>query len=100
MTAKQSDVAEHLEALFKNLDAAQLAPKTILKSKAHKEHYETYVMFAFGTAPRRPAAAPDRDRRSGMLFDHLVGRAAIKRRTQMPTAEQAGGFAVSSSSGH
>jgi hypothetical protein len=47
MTAKQSDVAEHLEALFKNLDAAQLAPKTILKSKAHKEHYETYVMFAF-----------------------------------------------------
>jgi hypothetical protein len=41
MTAKQSDVAEHLEALFKNLDAAQLAPKTILKSKAHKEHYET-----------------------------------------------------------
>jgi hypothetical protein len=47
MAAKQSDVAEHLEALFKNLDAAKLAPETILKSEAHKEHYETLVMFAF-----------------------------------------------------
>jgi hypothetical protein len=47
MPAKQNDVFEHLEALFKNLDAAKLAPETILKSEAQKEHYEAYVMFAF-----------------------------------------------------
>lgn len=47
MPAKQSDVFEHLEALFKNLDTAKLAPETILKSEAQKEHYEAHVMFAF-----------------------------------------------------
>jgi hypothetical protein len=47
MPAKQCDVVEHLEALFKNLDAAKLTPETVLKSEAQKEHYETYVMFAF-----------------------------------------------------
>jgi hypothetical protein len=47
MPAKPSDVFEQLEVLFKNLDEANLAPETIFKSEAQKEHYETHVMFAF-----------------------------------------------------
>jgi hypothetical protein len=49
-----SDLTIPAEALFKNLDAAKLAPETILKSEAQKEHYETNVMFAF----RKLQAAP------------------------------------------
>ncbi|MCC6887500.1 MAG: hypothetical protein IT536_03110 [Hyphomicrobiales bacterium] len=47
MPKNPSGVFEHLELLFKKLDAAKLAPQTILKSPAHKEHYETILMFAF-----------------------------------------------------
>jgi len=47
MPENSSSIADHLGALFKKLDAAKLTPYTILKSKAHKEHYETILMFAF-----------------------------------------------------
>jgi len=47
MSPKEKDVAKCLESLFKRLDAAKLAPETILKSAAQKEHYESILMFAF-----------------------------------------------------
>jgi hypothetical protein len=47
MSAKEEKVYECLEALFKRLDAAKLAPVSILASEAQKEHYESTLMFAF-----------------------------------------------------
>jgi len=42
MSAKEKDVAKCLETVFKRLDAAKLAPETILKSEAQKEHYDQF----------------------------------------------------------
>jgi hypothetical protein len=47
VSVKSGDVFSYLDALFKRLDAAKLAPHTLLKSEAHKQHYETTLMFAF-----------------------------------------------------
>jgi hypothetical protein len=47
MSAKGEKVYECLEALFKRLDAAKLAPVSILANEAQKEHYESTLMFAF-----------------------------------------------------
>ena len=48
MAVKQTKkVFEALEVLFKALDAAPLAPATILKSDNFKQHYESLFMFAF-----------------------------------------------------
>jgi hypothetical protein len=47
MAPKKQNVADRLEALFKRLDEAKLAPETILKSEAQRENYESILMFAF-----------------------------------------------------
>lgn len=47
MSAKRKDVADRLEVLFKRLDEAKLVPETILKSEAHRDNYESVLMFAF-----------------------------------------------------
>jgi hypothetical protein len=65
MPLKPKDVAACLEVLFKRLDAAKLAPETILKSEAHREHYESILMFAF----RKLQAARYHHRRVEELLD-------------------------------
>jgi hypothetical protein len=47
MSAKRKEAVECLEVLFTRLDEAKLAPETILKSEAQREHYESILMFAF-----------------------------------------------------
>jgi len=65
MPSKPKDVADCLETLFKSLDVAKLAPETILKSEAQREHYESILMFAF----RKLQAARYHHRRVGELLD-------------------------------
>jgi hypothetical protein len=47
VAAKTEKVADRLEALFKCLDEAKLAPETILKSEAQRKNYESILMFVF-----------------------------------------------------
>jgi hypothetical protein len=51
-------------SLFELLDKAKLAPATVLKTEAQKEHYETLLMFAFR---KRQAARYHRDRVDELL---------------------------------
>jgi hypothetical protein len=65
--SKPQDVVALMEALFALLDKAKLAPATILKTEAQKEHYETLLMFAFR---KRQAARYHRNRVDELLKDH------------------------------
>jgi hypothetical protein len=47
MKSKIKTIVANMDSLFKLLDAAKLAPESILKSDAQKEHYESLVMFAY-----------------------------------------------------
>lgn len=61
---KPQDIVSRMGALFELLDEAKLAPATILKTEAQKEHYETLLMFAFR---KRQAARYHRDRVDELL---------------------------------
>jgi trehalose-6-phosphate synthase len=47
MKSKNKDIVSRMDNLFERLDAAKLAPVTVLNSDAQKEHYETLLMFAY-----------------------------------------------------
>jgi hypothetical protein len=47
MSLETDDLVALLDDLFAALDAVELAPRSIINSDTHKEHYETLAMFAF-----------------------------------------------------
>jgi hypothetical protein len=47
MKSRNKEITMLMDALFVCLDKAKLAPATVLKSDAQKEHYESLVMFAY-----------------------------------------------------
>lgn len=67
MSAKKKDVTECLDALFKQLYKAKLAPETLLKSEAQREHYESLLMFAFR---KLQAARYHRKRVDALMAEH------------------------------
>jgi hypothetical protein len=72
-------VAADIDKLFKCLDAAKLTPESIIKSDAHREHYESLIMFAF----RKLQAARYRRKRVNELL------ATRKRELRKHTLEDA-----------
>jgi hypothetical protein len=83
---KPQDVVPRMEVLFELLDKAKLAPATILKTEAQKEHYETLLMFAFR---KQQAARYHRDRVDELLTakqEETENHLAKSRSATMPSS--------------
>jgi hypothetical protein len=84
--AKAKEVTAVMEVLFKLLDKADISPSTILKSDAHKEHYESLLMFAFR---KLQAARYHRDRVLALLKENedetesVLGEAKLSSKLQV-----------------
>jgi hypothetical protein len=77
-------LADEMDQLFSQLDAAKLAPVTVLKSEAQKEHYESLVMFAFRKLQAARYHVEQVDRRLEMQRKELDALAAAQPQSGSP----------------